>query len=156
MYRKTEEALRGTMPCTLDLSRARGGGGVGTPTQVLMIASETMESAHKLLGKMDSRIVSAISTDGHSIDGAAKLLYPSNSAGKQARWVAEHVGRRFREALTILAEAWFPRQTLSRIVATPVDKTQMVNVAGAVTPGKVAHSDRLDQAPQPKSTKLNA
>jgi hypothetical protein len=114
-YRDAWDAVGGGIPSQLDASRGGGGGAMGcVPGQTQLLAAETVREAGRLLGNVDSRLVTWTCCEGLTVsEAAARLLAPGGKA--TARQVSE-TGGRLRLALRQLADLWLP-QGESRIVA---------------------------------------
>lgn len=86
---------------------ASTGTGSRSPTEISLKAADRLNSASRLLGRVDSEVVALIVGQGFSIAQAAARLYPTKKRGPN-RADCEVVGRRLREALETLAADWIP------------------------------------------------
>ena len=139
-YREAAERVEGGIPCPLDTSRVRGGGTITSPTEAQLWAAAMLSEAERILGKIDGRIV-ALVTGGMGIAEVAITIFGSGRGTPRQR-DSEHVGRRLREALAALADAWWPTPPAGRIraVRDAVEPAETRAVAGPVEAGRVAHA----------------
>ena len=142
-YRDAAERVEGGIPCPLDTSRVRTGTSISSPTESQLWAAAMLAEAERILGKIDGRIVAMVTTAGHSVHEVARQLFGA-AAGKPRRGDAEHVGRRLREALTALADAWWPAPPQGRIraVRDETDPAMASSYPQSIEPGVVAHAAR--------------
>lgn len=94
-------------PLGNDLVASSGPSGSRSPTETSLKAADRLNSANRLLGKVDYDVVALIVGQGFSIAAAAARLYPAKKRGPN-RADFEVVGRRLREALETLADVWLP------------------------------------------------
>lgn len=110
--------------------------GPRSPTERTLNAAEKLNEAARLLGPRDNRVVELIVGMGLSVDQAARKVYPRASRSDR-----EAVGRKLREGLETLADAWLPAgggRPRNRFKAFSDDARPMSIVIG-----------EFDQAPSP-------
>lgn len=141
-YREAAEAASGGMPCALDMSRVRGGSGPGSPTEAQLWGAGVLQRAQHILGQTDGAIITLAVVEGLGVHEIAGRMFRRDEAGRVRRGDAEHVGRRLREALSTLADAWWPAQREGRIRAVrDPDAVQVAYpISGSIEPGVVAHA----------------
>jgi hypothetical protein len=141
-YRDAAEAASRGVPCALDTSRIRGGNGAGSPTETQLWGAGVLHRAQQLLGKSQGLIVTLAVVEGMTFHEIAGALFRRGVDGRVKRGDAEYAGRTLREALTMLADAWWPAAPKGRIRAVrPVAAQPPASPrTGAVTPGVVAHA----------------
>jgi len=141
-YRAAAEAAAGGIPCALDMSRVRGGGGPASPTETRLWGASVLRQAHHALGARAGLIVTLSVVDGMTFREIAARLFRRGKGGQPRRGDTEYVGRTLRDALTTLADMWCPpaRQGRIRSVRDP-DAVQIAYPReGGIEPGVVAHA----------------
>lgn len=141
-YREAMEKVESGIPCTLDTSRVRGGGIATSPTEAQLWAAALLGEAERILGKIDGRIVSLVVSGSGLREVAVKMFGLNGAQVTEPDW--KHAGRRLREALTVLADTWWPQPPSGRIRVVR-DDTPMADAgdrAGVIEAGRVAHASR--------------
>lgn len=107
VYRDAFDAVGGgSIGGAMDFDKVRSGGSAGgSPTPAALIAAETLRHASAALGELDSMIMQLVVGVGHSVEHVAGIVLGKATLSARDQ---EHVGRRLREALTLLANKWFP------------------------------------------------
>jgi hypothetical protein len=91
------------------------------PAPPALLAAETLGQARAVLGELDGRIVELLAGVGHSVEHVAALVLDK---AKLSDCDTEHVGRRLREALSMLADLWCPVSKGSRNPGAPRGRRQ--------------------------------
>lgn len=140
VYQRAFDRVNGGAPGSL--SRALSGGvgsapGSRMPGDAVMEAAQRLAEAARVLGLIDGRVVALIVGQGHTIEEAAAVM--AGRGAKPSTRDTEHVGRRLRDGLTALADAWgFPRDKGRRNVEAmraPVDHEQVAAFLSQVADG---------------------
>lgn len=134
-YRAAWQVCRGSIPCALASSGPRGAGS-RSPTQTQLEAAETLADAARVLGLADSRLVGCIVCEGWSIQDASERIFGSSRADR------EHAGRRLREALNALADAWWPAAREKIRTARAPDAVPTRSTTDRIEPSPGAHASR--------------
>lgn len=103
-YRKSAELLFSGYRCALDMT-VTGGGGMASPTAAQVDAAAKLHQASLLLGMIDGIIVALIAGEGLTVVEAAARFHGTDTPTREQ---TETVGRRFRDALEVLADLWSP------------------------------------------------
>jgi hypothetical protein len=111
-YRDAFETLGGRVGGAMDFDKVRAGTPGAPPAPPALLAAETLRQARAVLGELDGRIVELVAGVGHSIEHVAALVL---GKAKLSDRDTEHVGRRLREALSMLADRWHPVSKASKI-----------------------------------------
>lgn len=140
MFKNAHDAMIAGIPCALDQSRVGGGSAHSpAPGETALWGAETMAEASRVLGLLDGAILHMVLGNGMTIEEAAARIHGADARGRAGERDAKHVGRRLREALTMLADEWYPVRKghmvrsgeLAGIVAGP---------AGLIEQGRWAHA----------------
>lgn len=129
------QQCQGSIPCALDQSRVRGGGGIAVPSETQLRAAQKLAEASRVLGMIDSALVSLVVVEGHTVQGAARRMY----GGKAGQRLVLHVGRRLSDALAALADHWYPPHR-ARLAGRRYVETDDHAHGDVVEPGRVAHA----------------
>lgn len=112
-YKDAWDAMNSGMPCALDRSRMGGGGGDGSPSDWKLWGYGQIREAGNMLGRVDAGMLNDIIGEGHTVKSYATRLADSPTEAN-----LKYLGKRFREALTQLADAWVPHTKSGRIAGT--------------------------------------
>lgn len=107
LYQHAFDGCLGSIPNPLDRDRARGGSIAGSPTEAQCACARKLADAERVLGKIDGALVRMTVGEGLAVAAAARALFRGDGSAASAR-DREHAGRRLREALGCLADAWIP------------------------------------------------
>jgi len=106
-YQRDAEMLFSGYRCPLDQT-PRGKGGVASPTQAQVDAAARITHAARLLGMLDGCVVALVAGEGLTTrEAAARMLGNSRPSMREVGAVSG----RLRQALAVLADAWFPVMT---------------------------------------------
>lgn len=121
IYRDAFDECTASMGGVMDFDKVRGAGTPGAPLGPRsMEAAETLRQAREQLGQFSRDVVEFVVGRGYSIEETAKRVSPT---GKDIFFFkktvsdreVEAMGKRFRDALTELANLWFPKNQSSKI-----------------------------------------
>lgn len=141
-YRTSAELLFSGYRCALD-QEARGGGGMASPTMAQVEAAGRIVEASRLLGMLDGCVVALVAGEGLTIREAADRML---RGAKASEVEAKAVGGRLRQALRVLADAWYPEMagTGSMSAMRRFDPKALDQRLGEVVRGGWAHATRSD------------
>lgn len=138
-YRQWWNECGGSMPCTLDQSRARGGTpGSSSPTMTQLLAAERLRQASVRLGRRDERVVYLVVVEGHTIEDVAAMHF--GNGGKAKATDVRHTGQRLRLALEDLADVWLPTRRGNGEIRGSDARDEQTVQPGVVEPARVAHA----------------
>ena len=112
-YKDAWDAMHSGMPCALDRSRMGGGGGDGSPSDWKLWGYGQIREAGAMLGAVDAGMLNDIIGEGHTIKS-----YASRMGDTPTEANLKYLGKRFRDALTQLADKWVPDAGGHRIRGT--------------------------------------
>jgi hypothetical protein len=132
-YGEACDALRRGLSSSLEMRVS--GGGRASPSEAQLLAAELVADAHRILGVMDAKVISLVVCEGFTITEVGDRVSTGAS-----RDYCKHIGLRFREGLTLLANAWWPERG-SQLVGGLLPGVELQPVtAGEVVPGAWAHA----------------
>jgi hypothetical protein len=144
VYRDAYDTVRSHgMSGTLNPDKTGGGGSHGRPPpEEVLVAAETLNLAASALGKLDSFIVEEMVGKGASAEDIAVKRYGAKGLSKDG--IAK-VRARLKDALTVLAEEWFPAaRDRNSIVGEMADGAKPTDMGDdfrrTVEPANVAHA----------------
>ena len=115
-YRDAFDGLTSTGR-SMDFDKVRAGTPGAQPAPTAPLAAETIAGASKLLGRVDGDIVELIVGRGYTIEQAAARVFSKAVKKKLSECDVDCVGKRLRDALTMLADEWHPVSEGKRIQA---------------------------------------
>lgn len=138
------QAMMRGIPSALDMSR--GGSGIGhspAPSETALWGAQVMADAARILGLMDDALLHKVLGEGFSLEQAAAVFYGVTASGKASRSHCELTGQRFRDALRLLADQWYPVRK-ARIVASSAGQRALAEFMdegqGEVSQARWAHA----------------
>lgn len=108
-YRDAYETVHRSLGNAMDFNGV-GGSHVGVRHQEFVaLAAERLTIARNLVGASGIAIIEHIVCNGHSQEDCARLVFGGDETQKPSDRDVNYAGRRLREALSELAEEWYPR-----------------------------------------------
>lgn len=105
-YRRAYDTIAARLGGAMDFERVRGGGMAGYSDRELA-ASEKLNHAAKVLGMIDGRVVDLIVGQNRSLEEVARMICgPDEKTDRAGGRACNHIGRRLRESLELLADHW--------------------------------------------------
>ena len=114
-YNEAFETNHGGIKSALDVSNMGGrapGSRSTTPDQIW--AAGILDEAAKELGRIDGFVVRLIAGEGRSIDDATAVMCGRSQDGRCKAADLRAIGKRLRDALTLLAMKWFGPDKMRR------------------------------------------
>lgn len=135
IFSEAWHACEGSLPSSLSLGEVRATA-ASSPSERRLRAADRLANAVSLLGHYDSRLVTLVAVEGRSVREAATWLL-----GRPARKAdSEYVGRRFREALSLLAEAWLGATAAAVMRGQAAPRSSESTQPGKTRRGRVIHA----------------